>query len=176
MHRSFFPQVVTVAIGMTILMGCSKNTPEAEAPSESATNQSQDEDVSGKEAGQAGVKVSDRIREACGLSEHEAHFQYNSAKVTSEANGLLQKLADCFSAGPLAGERMALVGHTDPRGDEEYNMVLGGRRSDAVGSAIGKKGLATDKIQTTSRGEAEARGSDESGWRMDRRVYIDVAE
>lgn len=174
MHRSFPLEVVVLAFGMAAVSGCSKSAPEARAPSDS--NESQEENLSGKDPGQAGVKISNRIREACGLSEQEAYFEYNSAKVSPQADGLLQKLADCFSTGPLSGERMALVGHTDPRGDEEYNMVLGGKRSDAVASAIGSKGLDGGKIETTSRGEVEARGSDEVSWRKDRRVDVNIAE
>ena len=67
---------------------------------------------------------------------------------------------------------MRLVGHADPRGDEEYNMVLGGRRADNVKSAIVQAGLHSSKIATTSRGEMDATGTDEAGWEKDRRVDV----
>ena len=67
---------------------------------------------------------------------------------------------------------MRLVGHADPRGDEEYNMVLGGRRADNVKAAIAGAGLDSAKMATTSRGEMDATGTDEAGWERDRRVDI----
>ena len=84
----------------------------------------------------------------------------------------MKKLADCFSTGPLKGRELRLVGHADPRGEEEYNMVLGGRRADNVKTAIAAQGLSAAKIATTSRGKLDATGSDESSWAKDRRVDV----
>lgn len=118
------------------------------------------------------VKVDPSIAQACGISEPEAYFEYNSSKVSGAADGVLQKLATCFTTGPLAGKTMGVVGHTDPRGDEEYNMALGGRRADNIKAALVKKGLPDRQMQTTSRGEMEATGSDEASWAKDRRVEL----
>jgi peptidoglycan-associated lipoprotein len=88
---------------------------------------------------------------------------------------VLKKLADCFSTGPLKGKRMRLVGHADPRGDEEYNRVLGQRRADNVKNAISGEGLASAQMETVSRGEDDANGTDDAGWAKDRRVDIVLA-
>ncbi|HEX7452312.1 MAG TPA: OmpA family protein, partial [Polyangiaceae bacterium] len=77
-----------------------------------------------------------------------------------------------FSTGPLKGRELRLVGHADPRGEEEYNMVLGGRRADNVKSAIAAEGLAATKIATTSRGKLDAIGTEEASWAKDRRVDV----
>jgi peptidoglycan-associated lipoprotein len=126
--------------------------------------------------GQANIKISPRIAEACGIAATDTYFGYNSAKVTTGADDLLQKLATCFTTGPLAGKTMSLVGHTDPRGDDEYNMTLGGRRADSVKSALVAKQLPTGQIQTTSRGEMEASGNDDASWNKDRRVEIALVD
>lgn len=118
------------------------------------------------------IQISDEIKKACGISDAEAHFAFDSANVRETDRTVLKKLADCFSTGPLKGRRMNLVGHADPRGDEEYNRVLGQRRADNVGNVIGQLGMSSSKISTTSRGEDEARGTDESSWQQDRRVDI----
>lgn len=89
---------------------------------------------------------------------------------------MLQKLADCFTNGPLAAERLRLVGHTDPRGDDEHDLALGGRRAESVKKALTGFGLSSDKASTTSRGEMDAAGSDEASWAKDRRVQVEVAE
>jgi peptidoglycan-associated lipoprotein len=118
------------------------------------------------------INISDDIRKACGIPDADAHFAYDSANVRPQDQAILQKLAQCFSTGPLKGKTMRLVGHADPRGDEEYNMVLAGRRADNVKGAIAGAGLDSSKMATTSRGEMDATGTDESGWERDRRVDI----
>lgn len=118
------------------------------------------------------INISDDIRKACGLTDADAYFAYDSANVRPQDQAILQKLASCFSSGPLKGRTMRLVGHADPRGDEEYNMVLGGRRADNVKGAIVNAGLSSSRIATTSRGEMDATGTDENGWEKDRRVDV----
>ena len=124
----------------------------------------------------ASVSISDEIRRACGLADTDAFFDYDSSRVTPKADRVLTGLASCFTAGPLKGRGMKLVGHADPRGDSEYNLLLGGRRADHVGSALSKKGLQADRISSSSRGEMDARGKDESSWASDRRVEVMLAD
>lgn len=118
------------------------------------------------------IVISDEIKKACGITDAEAHFAYDSANVRDQDKLVLKKLADCFSTGPLKGRQMNLVGHADPRGDEEYNRVLGQRRADNVKNAISSLGLAAQRIATTSRGEDEAKGTSEPSWAEDRRVDV----
>jgi len=125
-----------------------------------------------KSPNRAGVSISDRIREACGIDASEAYFDFDSAELTPAADRALGPLATCFSTGPLAARSMSLVGHADPRGEESYNMVLGGKRSEQVSLALVKKGLASSQVEATSRGELDANGTDETGWAHDRRVDV----
>ncbi len=85
---------------------------------------------------------------------------------------MLKKLATCFTTGPLKGRQMNLVGHADPRGEDEYNMLLGGRRADNVKGAIIGAGMDQAKVSSTSRGEMDATGTDDAGYIQDRRVDI----
>ncbi len=121
---------------------------------------------------QGTIKVSRTIQEACGLSESEAYFEYDSAVVLTSDSSLLDQLATCFITGPLAGESMSLVGRADPRGDEEYNFALGGRRSDSVKTHLVSQGMNPDNIGATSRGELDANGNSEAEWQQDRRVDV----
>lgn len=121
---------------------------------------------------QSNINISDEIRKACGITDAEAFFAYDSANVRAQDKAVLKKLADCFMTGPLKGRELRLVGHADPRGDEEYNMVLGGRRADNVKTAIAGEGMTAEKIATTSRGKLDATGTDESSWAKDCRVDV----
>jgi peptidoglycan-associated lipoprotein len=67
---------------------------------------------------------------------------------------------------------MKLIGRADPRGDSEYNMVLGGRRASSVATTLEQLGMSSQKISSTSRGEMDATGTDEATWAKDRRVDV----
>ena len=118
------------------------------------------------------ISISEDIKKACGITDTEAHFAYDSANVRPQDKTVLTKLATCFMTGPLKGRTMRLIGHADPRGDEEYNMVLGGRRGDNVKAAIAEAGMDSGRMATTSRGEMDATGTDEASWEKDRRVDV----
>ncbi len=172
-HRSLLTVSATVLLSTAALLGCS-NKP-AESPQSDTSDTGDSENLPGQDPKQANIEISPQIAEACGISETDAYFPYNSAKVSKSADLLFTKLADCFTTGPLAGKSMKLVGHADPRGEDEFNMTLGGRRADNVSDALEKKGLPESQMQTTSRGEMDAVGTDEASWAKDRKVGVFLA-
>jgi peptidoglycan-associated lipoprotein len=122
------------------------------------------------------VAISNDIRKACGIADVDAFFAYDSARVQSEDSAPLAKLAQCFASGALRGREMRLVGHADPRGDSEYNYLLGQRRADNVKTGVVSVGLSAERIATSSRGENEAKGTSEASWTRDRRVDVLLAD
>lgn len=118
------------------------------------------------------INIDDAIKKACGITDSEAFFAFDSANVRPQDRAVLKKLADCFTTGPLAGREMRLVGHADPRGSEEYNRSLGNQRAENVRRVIVEEGLAAAKAVATSRGEDDAKGTDEASWAEDRRVDV----
>jgi peptidoglycan-associated lipoprotein len=177
MHAKLIP----LGLLASLLFSCSKPPPPPESPEPEPAPQAETPppappEKKGDDPARSNINISDEIKSACGLSETEAHFAYNSASVMAGDKAIMKKLADCFTTGKLKGRTMRLVGHADPRGEPEYNMVLGGRRADNVASALKKEGLPASQVTTTSRGELDARGSDESSWAEDRRVDIMLAD
>jgi peptidoglycan-associated lipoprotein len=77
-----------------------------------------------------------------------------------------------MTTGPLKGERLVLIGHADPRGEPEYNMALGERRAGSVRDYLARLGVGKERLVETSRGELDAEGEAEFGWRRDRRVDV----
>jgi peptidoglycan-associated lipoprotein len=128
------------------------------------------------DATRGNLNISDEIRKACGLSDSEAYFAFDSAHVRAQDEAILKKLAVCFSTGALKGREMRLIGHADPRGSADYNLALGGKRADNVKSVIARQGMDSAKIATTSRGAMDATGTDEASWAKDRRVDVTVGE
>jgi len=163
-------------------LGCASKTPpepetpppaEKPAPAPAAAPASE---KPGDDPTKSDINISDAIRKACGLTDTDAHFAFNSADVHDSDRELFKKLATCFATGPLKGKTMLLVGHADPRGEDEYNMVLGGRRADNVGAAIKAAGLPEGQLETSSRGEMDSTGTDEASWAKDRRVDVMLSD
>ncbi len=118
------------------------------------------------------VRISDEIIKACGISEPDAYFAFDSANVRPDDANVLGQLVTCFTTGPLKGRQLKLVGHADPRGGSDYNMTLGQSRADAVKDYIIGHGMDKSKTDSTSRGAMDATGTDEPSWARDRRVDI----
>jgi peptidoglycan-associated lipoprotein len=126
-------------------------------------------------ATQSQVVISDEIRRACGIADEDAYFDFDSAVLRPNAVNMLQTLATCFETGPLKGRTMQLIGRCDPRGDAEYNMILGEHRAESVRHYIAGRGLAASQMETTSRGKMDAIGYNEATWALDRRVDVMLA-
>jgi peptidoglycan-associated lipoprotein len=120
-----------------------------------------------------GLRISEEIMRLCpGIKPPK--FGFDSAELQSDWADALHKLADCMNGGALAGRGVLLTGHTDPRGDDDYNMALGGRRAESVKKALDSYGVTPERVGVTSRGKADAVGTDDQSWARDRRVDIDL--
>ena len=125
---------------------------------------------------QMAVNVDDAILKACNLKfsnpEESPKFDFDSEQLSEGEKAVLEQVAKCLTTGPLKGRAVDLVGRADPRGETEYNMTLGAKRARAAHSFLAGLGVGSDKLFDTSRGELDATGTDEGGWRKDRRVDI----
>jgi peptidoglycan-associated lipoprotein len=127
-----------------------------------------------------GLSVSDLIAQACGIAPRQGKvtpsFEYDSAALGESDRQMLGEVAKCLTEGALKGKGVALIGRADARGEPEYNMTLGGSRSDAVQRYLVDLGVGKAKLSATSRGEMDATGTNEEGWANDRRVDIELAQ
>ena len=101
-------------------------------------------------------------------------FDYESPELRGESKQTLERLAQCLMKGTLKGAQVLLTGHCDNRGEQEFNMSLGDNRAEAVKTFLVGLGVGAGDIRTSSRGELDATGTDESSWAIDRRVDIEV--
>jgi outer membrane beta-barrel protein len=81
------------------------------------------------------------------------NFEFNSAKLTPKAEGVLDRVA--MSLKEWTDIRVEVAGHTDSRGDDQYNLGLSTRRAMAVLNYLAAKGV--DPARMTARGYGEAR-------------------
>lgn len=147
--------------------------PPAEVPSTTNTTSANNSD-------KMAVNVDSDIVKACNLKfenlDDAPKFDYNSDELTPGEKQVLEAIAKCLTTGPLKGRAVDLVGRADPRGESEYNMTLGAKRARQVHNFLGGLGVPNDKLKDTSRGELDATGKDEEGWRKDRRVDVRLAK
>jgi peptidoglycan-associated lipoprotein len=85
----------------------------------------------------------------------------------------LQENAKVLVAG-LSDKSIVIEGHSDERGTESYNMVLGERRASAVKEFLVHLGVSKDKIQVVSYGKEKpfCAGQNEQCWQENRRGHF----
>ncbi len=105
---------------------------------------------------------------AGGCTLSAVNFDYDSSELDPSTRNALEANARCIQERHIA--HVQLVGHTDPRGTEEYNLALGERRARTVKSFLENLGVAGAGLGVSSMGEEMASGEDETGWARDRRV------
>jgi peptidoglycan-associated lipoprotein len=101
-------------------------------------------------------------------------FDYDQFQLLPEDRDVLDQVATCITTGPLKGHKVHLIGRADPRGTEEYNLALGDRRARTVIAYLKHLGVNTSQVVASTRGALDARGTDESSWRVDRRVDLEL--
>lgn len=129
-----------------------------------------------------GLSVSSAIAQACGIAARAdgknvaPSFEYDSAALAEEDRALLGQVARCLTEGALRGRNVTLIGRADQRGEPEYNMTLGGSRSDTVKRYMVDLGVGRERMLSTSRGEMDATGTSEAGYAHDRRVDVELVD
>jgi peptidoglycan-associated lipoprotein len=122
------------------------------------------------------VRLDDQLAKLCNVTfgniDRAPKFDYDEAALLPQDRDVLEQVAKCVTTGPLKGRKLALVGRADPRGETEYNMVLGDHRADAVHIYLARLGVGEGAMSKTSRGELDAEGKDDETWSRDRRVDI----
>lgn len=171
---------IAILVVTTAALGACKSAPKvapktgAEAKTAPAAAQpAKKADVALPSSGS--IHLDEKITKLCG-DLPEAHFAFDSAEVGPTAGTMLDPLARCFISGPGKGKGLRLVGHADPRGETEYNFALGLKRAASVSGYLGGKGMEKGRLDTTSKGELDATGTDDAGWARDRKVEIFLSE
>lgn len=99
----------------------------------------------------------------------KVYFAYDSADLTLIGQATLARQAEWLLKYPAV--RPSLEGHADERGTREYNFALGERRAAAMKFYLNVRGVANERMSTTSFGKERpaVAGSDEESWSQNRR-------
>ena len=99
-------------------------------------------------------------------------FDWDKSAITAEGASILDRAAEQYAA--TGQTRVALAGHADKSGKDDYNVQLSQRRADAVKAYLAGKGVPADALSTEAFGEGRPLVDTADGVRepQNRRVEI----
>ncbi|WP_423820949.1 OmpA family protein [Salinisphaera sp. SPP-AMP-43] len=174
-----------VSLGLQIPLGAPPQAPEpAPAP---APTQPQDSDGDGVidandqcPGTPMGTEVDARgcpIEKKAPIVLKGVTFEFDSAKLTSQAENRLDNVVDALNASPNVDFR--IDGYTDSVGSQQYNMGLSQRRVDSVESYLTDHGISSSRVTgTEGHGENNPVATNETaaGRAQNRRVELHVTD
>jgi OmpA-OmpF porin, OOP family len=103
-------------------------------------------------------------------------FDVDKSTLKPGAMSTMDRLADFLKQED--NRSVVVEGHTDSTGSDDYNMDLSRRRADAVRTALVERGVKSDQIQATGKGEGVPVASNDNagGRQQNRRVEIVVPD
>jgi OmpA-OmpF porin, OOP family len=103
------------------------------------------------------------------------YFETNSARLTPDSTVILDGVADTLMGGNGI-KYIQVIGHTDSRGAQAYNLSLSGSRANTVKEYLVSKGVNAGMISSKGMGESAPVDSNNTaaGRAKNRRVEIDV--
>lgn len=124
-----------------------------------------DEDCVGGRCQRLGLGDSPPPDIGCALGT--IYFGFDTATITSDGRSALESNVDCMNK---TDRTVYVIGHTDPRGTDEYNIALSDGRARAVADYMANLGIDPARFRIIPKGEADAVGTDDSTYIQDRRV------
>jgi outer membrane protein OmpA-like peptidoglycan-associated protein len=99
------------------------------------------------------------------------YFDTASARIDTPARKRLREISRWLRDSRA---NLRLRGHSDPRGEDEYNERLSARRAQAVARFLVARGVGASQLETEAIGSAEpaAPGSTPKAWAASRRVEL----
>jgi outer membrane protein OmpA-like peptidoglycan-associated protein len=100
-------------------------------------------------------------------------FSYDSAKLLPTALVQLDNVAAALNSSELAGYAFRIEGHTDARGERDYNRDLSQRRAAAVATyLVDTHGVSAERLEVSGYGEERLKTPDAPESSINRRVEI----
>ena len=126
-----------------------------------------------------GIKVDEdgcaQIGEIMATVKGPIFFDFDRSEIKSEAGAKLSRLGKVLRDNPRI--QLDVVGHTDNRGNERYNMALGQQRAESAQRyLVEQEGIAAERLKVKSMGESAPVASNETaeGQAENRRVEFVV--
>lgn len=131
-----------------------------------------------KAAGKMGVPYTPIVKNPRGGESLALYFEYDKANLHPRAEKQLGIVASLLKAN--SARKLRITGHTDAKGDDDYNVQLSRARAAEVKAKLGALGVSPDQVVTEGMGKAaplspntKADGSDDpEGRSRNRRAEI----
>lgn len=104
----------------------------------------------------------------------EVAFDFASSKLNALGKGRVRQISALLASVPEVN--VVVAGHTDSRGGNAANEVLGKKRAEAVIAELAELGIDPARLTPVSRGESEPVFADETDWAhaVNRRVQFTI--
>lgn len=102
----------------------------------------------------------------------DVSFDFDSAAVKSSFYPSLNKMSQVLAK--YGDTRITVVGHTDSKGSDSYNLGLSQRRAEAVKAFFVGQGISSGRISTLGKGEMEPRDSNQTAQGRSRNRRVEV--
>lgn len=167
-HINRFGSLVTAAVFLVLLAGCSSSDTEmvqslTDTPAATPAPQ-----------GPSPAELAEQRRREQMLAVTVFYFDFDKSELKQEAQESLRYHAERLKEN--SAMQLRLEGHADERGTPEYNLALAERRALAVQRFLQVQGVSTRQLEVISYGESRpaATGSGEANWSRNRRVELKV--
>ncbi len=113
------------------------------------------------------------IKKGSQIALNNIFFDFNKAELKKESFAELNRLVEMMKESPKM--KIAIGGHTDSKGSDEYNMKLSADRANAVKNYLLKKGIPENRMTIKQLGKADPLTVNEEandGASLNRRVDI----
>lgn len=82
-------------------------------------------------------------------------FDFDSSRIRPESMAPLSNLAAALASDALLRSRFVIEGHTDAKGNGDYNRKLSDARAKAVKDLLVSKGIAPERLDAVGKGSSE---------------------
>jgi outer membrane protein OmpA-like peptidoglycan-associated protein len=99
-------------------------------------------------------------------------FEFNSSELQPQATAQLKQLRSALTSESLSKDRFMVAGHTDGKGNPQYNHQLSERRAEAVKRYLVENGIDADRLEAVGYGAEHLALPDRPEDPSNRRVEI----
>lgn len=106
-----------------------------------------------KSASKLGVPYTPIVKNPKGGESLALYFEYDRAELHPRALKQLEVIAALMKADP--SKKLRIAGHTDEKGEDDYNIRLSRGRAESVKKQLAALGVPAEQVETTGLGKAQ---------------------
>lgn len=170
-------KVFILFIGLVFFAACSTpavSKPQAQIATKSAgtATQKQAKAAPSKTAPTSSLEALQKGKKVGTGPLQDVNFDFDRYDLRPDAREILKKHVAWLKANPQV--KVAIEGHCDERGTNEYNMALGAKRADSVKRFLVDSGISASRLGTVSYGEELplCKEQNEICWAKNRRAHF----